>query len=127
MALFLMARVYPLWIAGTISTIGYAVVGALLLFYVFTIIGGRLYLGMHGFVDCGVGFALGIAMWLIQWAYMPLVEQWLIATGWLGEAVSFRLRRVAHVRIPYSPRDRNGYLPPHGQPTSATGRRLPVL
>ena len=62
MALFIAARLYPLWLAGTLSTSTYAVVGAFLGFYVCTIIGGRLYLGMHGFVDCSVGFVLGVGM-----------------------------------------------------------------
>ena len=84
MALFLLARVYPLWVAGTLSTTAYSVVGALLLFYVCTIIGGRLYLGMHGFVDCSMGFVLGVGMWLIQLLYMPVLEDWLRVSGWMG-------------------------------------------
>ncbi|KAI0031597.1 hypothetical protein K488DRAFT_36128, partial [Vararia minispora EC-137] len=84
MALFLMARLYPLWTSGTLSTLGYALTGVLLLLYVFTIIGGRLYLGMHGFVDCTAGFIVGIAMWLVQWAYMPPLEQWLTTAGWIA-------------------------------------------
>ncbi|VDB87849.1 unnamed protein product [Peniophora sp. CBMAI 1063] len=84
MALFLLARVYPLWVDSTLSTPAFSVIGAFLLFYVFTIIGGRLYLGMHGFVDCTMGFTLGVGMWLIQILYMPILEDWLRASGWMA-------------------------------------------
>ena len=86
MALFIMGRVYPLWVAGTLSTPTYSVIGAFLVFYVGTIIGGRLYLGMHGFVDCTVGFILGVGMWLIQLLYMPILEDWLRVSGWMGKS-----------------------------------------
>ena len=84
MALFLAARLHSLWVVGTLSTAAYCIIGTVLVLYVCTIVGGRLYLGMHGFVDCTAGFLLGIGMWLIQHLYTSILEDWLRASGWMG-------------------------------------------
>ncbi|KAI0317450.1 hypothetical protein OF83DRAFT_1058645 [Amylostereum chailletii] len=84
MALFLLSNAYTLLSAGTISNTTFQVVSAILLLYVLTIVGGRLYTGMHGFMDCTVGIVLGALMWLVQFSVMPVVERWLIGSGWIG-------------------------------------------
>lgn len=57
---------------------------AFLVLYVSTIVGGRLYTGMHGFMDVSVGSFLGIVAWVLQHLVMPEVERWVIRSGWSG-------------------------------------------
>ncbi|TFY75702.1 hypothetical protein EWM64_g8311 [Hericium alpestre] len=66
MALFLLAHMATLLKTGAISPQFFAFCTALLTFYVGSIVGGRLYMGMHGFVDCTV------------------VERWVVTGHWSG-------------------------------------------
>ncbi|THH18859.1 hypothetical protein EW146_g2215 [Bondarzewia mesenterica] len=91
MALFLLAHAHSLLSSETIGPQAFAACTSLLIFYVFSIVGGRLYTGMHGFVDCAVGFTLGTAIWAVQWAVMPAVERWIVSSGWRGPPVTIAL------------------------------------
>jgi len=82
MALFLGAHVHDLHHAGSLSTGAFATWISVLVVYVLTIVGGRLYTGMHSFLDCSVGVFLGTISWLLQRLVMPEVEGWVVRSGW---------------------------------------------
>lgn len=82
MALFLGAHIYDLYRLGSLSTTAYAIWIVVLIVYVSSIVGSRVYTGMHGFMDCSVGIILGIISWLLQHLVMPEVEKWALSGGW---------------------------------------------
>ena len=84
MALFLGAHLHDLHRAGSLSTAALATWIIALVLYVLSIAGGRLYTGMHGFMDVSVGITLGIIGWVLQRMVMPEVERWVINSGWSG-------------------------------------------
>jgi len=87
MALFLGAHVHDLHRAGSLSTAALATWVAGLVLYVLSIVGSRLYTGMHGFMDVSVGTILGIIGWVLQRIVMPEVERWVTNSGWSGTSV----------------------------------------
>jgi membrane-associated phospholipid phosphatase len=89
MALFLGAHVYDLHHAGSLSTAAFASWITFLVIYVLSVVGGRLYTGMHGFMDCSVGVILGTISWLLQRLVMPEVERWITHSGWSGVSFTF--------------------------------------
>jgi len=91
MALFLGAHIHDLHRAGSLSTMTFATWVAVLVLYTLSIAGGRLYTGMHSFLDVSVGVVLGIIAWLLQRLVMPEVERWITYSGWSG-ASSFLSR-----------------------------------
>jgi membrane-associated phospholipid phosphatase len=91
MALFLGTHVHDLYRAGSLSTTSFVPWVVVLVLYVLSIVGGRLYTGMHGFLDVSVGVILGIIAWVLQHLAMPEVERWMIRSGWSG-ASSFPFR-----------------------------------
>ncbi|KAI0253432.1 hypothetical protein BJV78DRAFT_1302210 [Lactifluus subvellereus] len=88
MALFLGAHVHDLHHAGSISTAAFATWITVLVVYVLSIVGGRLYTGMHGFMDCFVGVLLGTTSWLFQRLVMPEVEGWIARSGWTAPLIA---------------------------------------
>ena len=60
---------------GSLSTAALATWVIVLVLYVSSIVGGRLYTGMHGFLDVFVGIILGITGWVLQRMVMPEVER----------------------------------------------------
>ncbi|KAH9025939.1 hypothetical protein EDB85DRAFT_2292021 [Lactarius pseudohatsudake] len=82
MALFLGAHVYDLHRTGALSTAAFATWVVVLFIYVFSIVVGRLYTGMHGFIDCSVGIVLGIISRSLQHLVMPEVEKWVQSSDW---------------------------------------------
>ncbi|KAH9961635.1 hypothetical protein BGW80DRAFT_1210922 [Lactifluus volemus] len=82
MALFFGTHVHDLYRAGSLSTAAFATWITALVVYVLSIVGGRLYTGMHGFMDCTVGAFLGIISWMVQRLVMPEVETWVTNNGW---------------------------------------------
>jgi membrane-associated phospholipid phosphatase len=91
MALFLGAHLHDLHCAGSLSTTAFTTWVTVLVIYVVSIAGGRLYTGMHGFMDVSVGIILGIIGWVLQRLVMPEVERWIAHSGWSG-ASSFPFR-----------------------------------
>lgn len=81
-ALFLFAHVYDLAYPSSLDTLPsisptfFAILTALLGFYTFSIVFGRLYTAMHSYTDCAVGVLLGTAIW---WAY----------SSWDGVPITF--------------------------------------
>ena len=84
MALFLGAHLHDLHRAGSLSTAALATWIIALVLYVLSIAGGRLYTGMHGFMDVSVGITLGVIGWVLQRMVMPKVERWVLNSGWSG-------------------------------------------
>ena len=121
MALFLGTHVHDLYRAGSLSTTSFVTWVVVLVLYVLSIVGGRLYTGMHGFLDVSVGVILGIIAWVLQRLAMPEVERWMIRSGWSG-ASSFPFPRLNFTLIRYlrSSPDRDASLSPPCQPTSIT-------
>ena len=56
-----------------------------LLFYVFSIVYGRFYTGMHSFTDCAVGIALGAGLWSLHALCGTYVDAWVRNNGIIGE------------------------------------------
>ncbi|KAF5369021.1 hypothetical protein D9758_002980 [Tetrapyrgos nigripes] len=54
---------FPLNSEAVISVQTYVLLCALLLWYTFSIVFGRLYTAMHSFVDCAMGVTLGAVLW----------------------------------------------------------------
>ncbi|KAI0302802.1 hypothetical protein B0F90DRAFT_1712162 [Multifurca ochricompacta] len=96
MALFLGAHVHDLHRTGSLSSAAFATWITALVIYVFSIVGGRLYTGMHGFLDCSVGIILGTVSWVLQRLMMPKVERWITNSGWSGALFPI----VVHYNIP---------------------------
>jgi len=82
MALFLGAHIHDLHRAGHLSTSAFVAWVVVLVLYVSSIVGGRLYMGMHGFLDISIGLILGTTGWLLQHLVMPEVERWIANSGW---------------------------------------------
>lgn len=87
MALFLGAHTYDLHHLGSLSTTAFATWVVVLFIYVFSVVGGRVYTGMHGFMDCSAGIILGIISWLLQHLVMPEVEKWVQSSGWTAPLI----------------------------------------
>lgn len=67
-----------------VSQMTYYICSAMLVFYVFSIVFGRLYTGMHSFVDCAFGALLGAIIWSLYMLCGDVVDQWLKTSGWIG-------------------------------------------
>ncbi|KAH9005584.1 hypothetical protein EDB86DRAFT_3098618 [Lactarius hatsudake] len=90
MALFLGAHVYDLHRLGSLSTTAFATWVVVLFIYVFSIVVGRLYTGMHGFMDCSVGIVLGIISWLLQHLVMPEQRPLVVTVVCLSWSINIR-------------------------------------
>ncbi|KAI0259698.1 hypothetical protein BC834DRAFT_904558 [Gloeopeniophorella convolvens] len=80
--LFLGSHIYDLHRAGSISTTTFVAWNVGFVVYMLSILGGRLYMGMHGFLDCSAGLILGVVGWVMQRLLMPAVEKWLAHSDW---------------------------------------------
>jgi hypothetical protein len=56
-------------------------------FYMFSITLGRLYCGMHGFIDVGVGSAIGALVSVVECVYGDAFEAYLHSGTWVGPAL----------------------------------------
>ncbi|KAI0484377.1 PAP2-domain-containing protein [Xylariaceae sp. FL0804] len=77
---------------------------ALSYFYAASIIFGRLYCGMHGFVDVVVGSVFGAALSLIQFYCGSMLDDYLDQNGWTG-VFAFVLLIIVLVRVHPEPAD----------------------
>lgn len=77
---------------------------ALSYFYAVSIIFGRLYCGMHGFIDVIVGSILGAVISLVEWYGWPIVEAYVHASGW-GAILILMLVIIVLIRIHPEPAD----------------------
>ncbi|OBZ77993.1 hypothetical protein A0H81_02684 [Grifola frondosa] len=80
----------PLEMAGgqdvemMISQTTYRIALCILLFYVFSIVYGRLYTAMHSFTDCIMGISLGAGIWGLHVLCGPWLDAWITHSGWIG-------------------------------------------
>ncbi|KAF3131325.1 hypothetical protein TWF569_011192 [Orbilia oligospora] len=79
----------------------YIVLAAL---YATSIVFGRVYCGMHGFLDVVVGSILGVILALAEWVYGPLTNQWVWYGTWVAP-VTMTLAILMFVRIHPEPAD----------------------
>ena len=86
------------------SQVTYQFAVALLLFYVFSIVYGRLYTGMHSFTDCAFGIALGAGIWGLHVLCGQAVDVWSRESGFIGKSfpTPTRIERqlTKHVQSP---------------------------
>lgn len=73
-------------------------------FYAFSIILGRLYCGMHGFLDVIVGSVMGVLISVLEYNYGPDFDKFMHGGGWQGP-VSVALLIIILVRIHPEPAD----------------------
>ncbi|KAI1789463.1 PAP2 superfamily-domain-containing protein [Ganoderma leucocontextum] len=84
-ALFLYTLLQRAYIPASAKT--YQLGIALLLFYVFSIVYGRLYTAMHTFTDCIVGVALGAGIWSLHLLCGDYVDNWVGNNGFIVPAI----------------------------------------
>ncbi|KAF9237774.1 hypothetical protein BU15DRAFT_62970 [Melanogaster broomeanus] len=81
--LFIFSQVHRAYSEDSaISDVAYWISCAVLAIYAISIIFGRLYTGMHSFTDCGVGAALGAAVWAAYVMISDQLEDWLGSGSW---------------------------------------------
>ncbi|KAK3304160.1 phosphatidic acid phosphatase type 2/haloperoxidase [Chaetomium strumarium] len=73
-------------------------------FYALSIVFGRLYCGMHGFVDVIIGSLTGAAISLVEFYYAPGVEAWLYSSSYLAP-LAIALLIIVLVRVHPEPAD----------------------
>lgn len=73
-------------------------------FYAASIIIGRLYCGMHGFLDVIVGSVLGAVISLVEFYYGPVFEAYLHSSGWTAPLIA-ALVIIVLVRVHPEPAD----------------------
>ena len=108
----------------------YQLAVVVLAFYVFSIVYGRLYTGMHSFTDCVFGAALGAGLWGLHILCGQAVDTWSRENGFIGACTPSphsMLMRPAHPLRGLSARGDRAALPVPGAPAPAAGGRLPVL
>jgi len=119
MALFLGAHLYDLH-AGSLSTTALATWMIVLVLYVLSIAGGRLFTGMHEFMGISIGIMLGIIGWGLQRMVMPEVERWVTNSGRSGTPfISSNMSLLTFLRSSF---DCGACLPPPCQPISVARR-----
>ncbi|KAF9226198.1 hypothetical protein BS17DRAFT_729195 [Gyrodon lividus] len=101
MALFIFGQVHRAHSEySAISNVAYGISCALLVLYAVSIVFGRLYTGMHSFTDCGVGVALGAAIWAAYMAMSDRLESWLESGSW---SVPYTLVPACLLLVHYHP------------------------
>ncbi|KAF8552134.1 hypothetical protein OG21DRAFT_1511846 [Imleria badia] len=88
MALFIFGQVHSAYSDySAISSTTYWISCGILVLYVITIVFGRIYTGMHSFTDCGMGVALGVAIWAAYVITSNTMERWLESGSWIVPSV----------------------------------------
>lgn len=77
---------------------------ALAWFYALSIVLGRLYCGMHGFLDVGAGIALGASLAIADWVSRDTIDAFVFSGFWQVPVV-FILSILVLVRIHPEPAD----------------------
>ncbi|KAK0634565.1 PAP2 superfamily-domain-containing protein [Bombardia bombarda] len=77
---------------------------ALAYFYAASIVFGRLYCGMHGFLDVIVGSVMGAAISLLEFYYSPRLEDYLHSSSYLAP-LTIALVIIVLVRVHPEPAD----------------------
>jgi hypothetical protein len=82
-ALFIFEQVAYAFLAGKMSTIGFVASSLGLLWYLCSIVFGRLYTGMHSITDCIGGIVIGSTLWALHFFLQDWIEQWVTTAGWI--------------------------------------------
>jgi membrane-associated phospholipid phosphatase len=72
--------------------------------YAFSIILGRLYCGMHGFLDVIAGSIIGVMISAVECIYGPQIDRWLHSSSWTAPA-TVALMIIVLIRIHPEPAD----------------------
>ncbi|KAK4141188.1 phosphatidic acid phosphatase type 2/haloperoxidase [Dichotomopilus funicola] len=72
--------------------------------YALSIVIGRLYCGMHGFVDVILGSLMGAAISLVEFYYAPSFENWLYGSAYIAP-IAVALAIIVFVRVHPEPAD----------------------
>ena len=80
------------------------VIEALTYLYAVSIVFGRLYCGMHGFMDVIFGSLLGAVISLVEFYYAPLMEEWMYNSSYVAPLV-VALVIIVLVRVHPEPAD----------------------
>lgn len=72
--------------------------------YALSIVIGRLYCGMHGFVDVILGSLMGAAISLVEFYYAPSFEDWLYGSAYIAP-IAVALAIIVFVRVHPEPAD----------------------
>ncbi|CAG8957151.1 hypothetical protein HYFRA_00009352 [Hymenoscyphus fraxineus] len=72
--------------------------------YAFSIVLGRLYCGMHGFMDVIVGSIIGALISAVECIYGPAFDKWLHSSSWIAPA-AIALGIIGLIRIHPEPAD----------------------
>lgn len=73
-------------------------------FYAVSIVAGRLYCGMHGFLDVVVGSLMGAAISLVEFYYGPPLDAYMHASAWYAPVIA-TLVVIVLVKIHPEPAD----------------------
>ncbi|KAH0834680.1 hypothetical protein J3R83DRAFT_10204 [Lanmaoa asiatica] len=88
MALFIFGQVHSAYSNYSgISGTTYWISCGILVLYAISIVFGRIHTGMHSFTDCGVGVALGVAIWAAYVITSNTMERWLESSSWIVPSV----------------------------------------
>lgn len=86
MALFIFGQVHSAYAEySAISSTTYWISCSILVLYAISIVFGRIYTGMHSLTDCGMGVALGAAIWAAYMMTSNTMERWLESGSWTGK------------------------------------------
>ncbi|KYK55292.1 PAP2 domain protein [Drechmeria coniospora] len=77
---------------------------ALSYFYAVSIVFGRLYCGMHGFLDIVIGSIMGAAIGWLEFSYGPSLDEYMHSSSWVAPFVAM-LIIIVFVRIHPEPAD----------------------
>lgn len=81
----------------SLSLTTYSICVAVLVFYMFSIVFGRLYTGMHSITDCVSGMLLGTVIWGLYVLCGDIVDTWLKTSGWIGMYCSICLLSPSNI------------------------------
>ncbi|KAG5953337.1 hypothetical protein E4U53_005983 [Claviceps sorghi] len=90
--------------ANTLASTVKMILEPLSYFYAASIVFGRLYCGMHGFMDVIVGSAIGAGIGLVEFYYGPSLDAYMHSSSWIAPVIA-GLIVIIFVRIHPEPAD----------------------
>ncbi|KAG6029055.1 hypothetical protein E4U41_000480 [Claviceps citrina] len=90
--------------ANTLPAMVKIILEVLSYFYAASIVFGRLYCGMHGFLDVIVGSAIGAAIGLVEFYHGPSFDAYMHSSSWIAPVIA-GLVVIIFVRIHPEPAD----------------------
>lgn len=99
----------------------YAVSIVALVVYIFSIVFGRIYTGMHSFTDCAFGLFLGTAIWAVFTLCGDALDHWLKTSGWIGTPTLLNMYYLTvKLKKNLSAGNRYPFMSSHGPPSPRT-------